>query len=109
MKSLLVLLFVFFTAASATAEHNGGTDLSTGDNASCNASFKQTCISEPTYSADSSGFAAPAGVLGSSPLESTVLSLLLVAYVVGRIHRSRARRHQSKTPKKTSSEQTDPR
>ena len=96
MKYLLAFMITFFAAANAMAVHNGGDDLSTGENASCNASFNRNCVAESSYTADSSGFAAPAGELGSSLLEVAVLSLFLVAWIVWRTHRMSPKRAHNK-------------
>ena len=99
MKYLIVFVLMIFSAVSAQAEHNGGADDSTGENASCNASFNRNCPEEQTHTADSSGFAAPAGALGSSPSEIAVISLLVAACVGGQVRRSSTRRAQNQRPK----------
>ncbi|MEP6389955.1 MAG: hypothetical protein ABJ056_08515 [Halioglobus sp.] len=107
MKYLLVFTITLLTAVNAMAEHNGGDDLSNGENASCNASFNRNCVAEFSYSADSSGFAAPAGELGSSLLEGAVLSLSLIAWIMWRTHRSTPKHARNNTTARPSSEQVD--
>jgi len=57
--------------------------------ASCNASFHEGCKSAQTTTVSSSGFAAPAGALGSSGLESAFIAFLFSAAIGGRLYRRR--------------------
>ena len=91
MKQAIFFVVILFCSAGALAEHNGGTDFSDGANASCNASFNQNCFTDQTYTADSSGFAAPAGELGSSAIEIVMFALFFATGIGARLHRSNAR------------------
>ena len=84
MKRVIVgILFLCF-AAVANAYHSGISETTTADaSASCNAAFHSGCVDddadheEQTHTASSSGFAAPAGAIGSSILEIGLLALLV--------------------------------
>jgi len=87
MKRLIAGLLLWCVAGSAAAAYSATADA----NASCNASFHEGCKTDQTFTASSSGFAAPAGVLGGSPVEGALLSLLVAAGVAGRFYRSVAK------------------
>lgn len=94
MKRLLLGLVFCCVAGSAAAYHTDDANESTkaDSNASCNAAFHLGCQTDQTFTASSSGFAAPAGALGSSPAESAAISMLLAAAIGGGIVRSAAAR-----------------
>ncbi|UCD67709.1 MAG: hypothetical protein JSW48_12890 [Betaproteobacteria bacterium] len=87
MKRLILCLLLVGLAASANAYHSGVSETTTADeNASCNAAFHAGCPTdadheEQTHTASSSGFAAPAGDLGSSTFETAVIAFLVFAVV----------------------------
>lgn len=71
-------------AVSAQAAQSGGNDTNptADERASCNASFHDGCARDSGGSVSASGFAAPAGGLGTSAPESGALLILagLVAW-----------------------------
>jgi len=87
MKRLIAGFLLWCVAGSAAAAYSATADAK----ASCNASFHEGCKTDQTFTASSSGFAAPAGVLGGSPVEGALLSLLVAAGVAGRFYRSVAK------------------
>jgi len=94
----LIAGFLIFCAPGATQV---SAQSSTADErASCNASFHAGCPQESTTSVSSSGFAAPMGVIGSSPQESASLALMvaITAGLAWRRRRREARRHARLTP-----------
>jgi len=102
MKRLIFALMLSWCGTTANAYHSGISETTTADTkASCNAAFHAGCSAdsdgdheEQTQTADSSGFAAPAGGLGSSPTEVAVI-ILLVGGVVGARKRHSGRRQAS--------------
>jgi len=60
-------------------------------NGGCESELQCELSTDQTFTASSSGFAAPAGVLGGSPVEGALLSLLVAAGVAGRFYRSVAK------------------
>ena len=85
MKRLWICVLLFCLAGHAVAQNT-----TADQNASCNASFHEGCKSDQTFTTSSSGFAAPAGVLGSSALESSLIALLIAAGIGRRLYRSRS-------------------
>lgn len=85
MKHVMLGFLLFCFAAFANAYHSGISETTTADaNASCNAAFHSGCVDadtdheeEHTHTASSSGFAAPAGTIGSSIVEIGLLALLV--------------------------------
>ena len=75
---------VFLICFSGHAEPQSAT---ADDQASCNASFHQNCVSDQTSGTSSSGFAAPLGVLGSSALEGGLVALLIAGGIARRLRR----------------------
>jgi hypothetical protein len=98
MKRWMSILSLAFYATSASAYHTGISETETADaNASCNAAFHAGCAitdddhEEQTHSASSSGFAAPAGAMGSSVLEMALIVLLVTGAVGGRLQQCRSK------------------
>lgn len=85
MKRLWICVLLFCLAGHAVAQNT-----TADQNASCNASFHEGCKSDQTFTTSSSGFAAPAGVLGSSALESSLIALLIAAGIGRRLYRVRS-------------------
>lgn len=90
MRHAIVAILLWCFAAAANAYHSGISETTTAaSNASCNAAFNSSCVNadadaepdhdheEATHTASSSGFAAPAGAIGSSILEIGLLGLLV--------------------------------
>ena len=96
MKHLRRTLILLCVAASAHGYHNGAGDTTStpDERASCNASFHDGCQQPSGSTLSSSGFAAPAGVLGGSLLESASLLAMVVLAVAPR--RRRASRSAAK-------------
>ena len=96
-RAIVGILFLCF-AAVANAYHSGISETTTADeSASCNAAFHAGCADtdadheEQTHTASSSGFAAPAGTMGSSFLEIGLLALLVwVVFFRTPVHSGRA-------------------
>jgi len=90
MHPWFLAFFLIVFGATANAYHSGISETTTADaRASCNAAFHSGCVDdgdheEQTQTASSSGFAAPAGGLGSSPAEIVFIALLVGGIVVGR-------------------------
>ncbi len=80
-RLVIVVIATILVSPAAYAAHNGGSD--TGDsplnNASCNASFLNTCVADPL---ESSTFAAPWPDAGGSLLEIGFLALVMGALLL---------------------------
>ena len=95
MKWLVSIVMVALCASTSNAYHSGINEATTADaNASCNAAFHAGCPEEEhedhTATAESSGFAAPAGALGGSPLEVALVVAIVAGMLSGRSHRFRS-------------------
>jgi hypothetical protein len=80
MKYLWIWVFLFCFSGHVGAQ-SGAAD----ERASCNASFHRGCVSDAKSTTSSSGFAAPAGVLGSSWLEGGLVLLLIAGGIARRL------------------------
>lgn len=85
MKYLWVWVFLFCFPGHAEPQSD-----TADDQASCNASFHQNCISDETSTTSSSGFAAPLGVLGSSGLDGGLVVLIAAGGIARRLYRRAA-------------------
>ena len=100
MKRLTLTWVLLLAAGVAQAQSSSGAapNETSDTNASCNASFHVGCQQDSGSTLSSSGFAAPAGVLGGSLPESASL-LAMVALVLvlrwRRTARSDAKKQQS--------------
>ena len=90
MIRLVLTLLLDLAANVVHAQASGGSAPNTtaDTNASCNASFHVGCTTSSGGSVASSGFAAPAGVLGASLPESASLAMLVLFAVALRIRRA---------------------
>jgi len=100
MKRLVAGLLLCCVAGSASSYHTDDASESTkaDTRASCNAAFHVGCQADQTFTASSSGFAAPAGALGSSGLESALVALLLAGGIGRGLYRARAGRGRRGNP-----------
>ena len=80
-RLVIVVIATMLVSPATHAVHNGGSD--TGDsplnNASCNASFLNSCVADPL---ESSAFAAPWPDAGGSSLEIGFLALIMGALLL---------------------------
>jgi hypothetical protein len=80
MKHLWIWVFLLCFSGHAGAQ-SGTAD----ERASCHASFQQDCVPDETSTTSSSGFAAPAGLLGSSWLEVGLVLLMIAGGIARRL------------------------
>jgi len=87
---------VFLISCALGATQVSAQSLTADERASCNASFHSGCAKDSATGVSSSGFAAPMGMIGSSPQEGAALALMLA--IVAWLSRRRRNAGRDESP-----------